>query len=88
MSGPASLPPSVRQVADLLADGRDDRAVAREVGVTVRTVRRRVAELMRALQARTRFQAGYLIGRGEAPPGTGPLEDRREEFRGPTQNTT
>ena len=76
------LPPEVRRVAALLAQGLDDRGVSRREYVTVRTVRRRVARLLRFLGAATRFQAGYLLGRveivppvergGTAPPGAAP----------------
>lgn len=41
-----------------LSAGRKDQAAARELGVSVRTYRRRVAELMVLLGADSRFQAG------------------------------
>ena len=47
----------------LLAAGLQDEAVADELGVSVRTVRRRVADLMEDLGARTRFQAGTQAAR-------------------------
>ena len=47
----------------LLADGLQDDAVAAKLGVSVRTVRRRVAELLEDLGARTRFQAGVQAAR-------------------------
>jgi DNA-binding CsgD family transcriptional regulator len=47
----------------LLADGSKDEAAARALGVSVRTVRRMVADLMRRLDARSRFQAGILAQR-------------------------
>ncbi|MBL7623061.1 helix-turn-helix domain-containing protein [Frankia sp. AgB1.8] len=47
----------------LLADGLKDEAVARALGVSVRTVRRMVAELMHRLDARSRFQAALLAQR-------------------------
>lgn len=47
----------------LLADGLQDEAVAEKLGVSVRTVRRRVAELLEDLGARTRFQAGVQAAR-------------------------
>lgn len=46
------------QVLDLLARGVKDETAARELGLGVRTYRRRVAELMTALGATSRFQAG------------------------------
>ncbi|ATE57583.1 MULTISPECIES: response regulator transcription factor [Actinosynnema] len=45
-------------VADALNRGWTDDAAARELGMSVRTYRRRVAELMAALGASSRFQAG------------------------------
>ncbi|MGW6276366.1 LuxR C-terminal-related transcriptional regulator [Kribbella sp. NPDC055071] len=42
----------------LLAAGFKDDAIARQLGLSSRTVGRRVAELMETLGARTRFQAG------------------------------
>ena len=46
------------QVLDLLGRGVKDEAAARTLGLGVRTYRRRVAELMAALGAESRFQAG------------------------------
>lgn len=46
------------QVLRMLADGLTDEAVARRLGVSVRTVRNDVASTMSALQADSRFQAG------------------------------
>ncbi|WP_181777579.1 response regulator transcription factor [Amycolatopsis pittospori] len=52
----------IRQLApavlDLLGRGVKDEAAARALGLGVRTYRRRVAELMSALGAESRFQAG------------------------------
>src|SRR5690625_3378780 len=50
------------RVLDLLARGTKDEAAARLLGLGVRTYRRRVAELMDALGAESRFQAGLLAG--------------------------
>jgi hypothetical protein len=46
------------QVLDLLSRGVKDEAAARTLRLGVRTYRRRVAELMEALGAESRFQAG------------------------------
>ncbi|MFI2104318.1 DNA-binding response regulator [Isoptericola sp. NPDC019693] len=46
------------QVLDLLSQGVKDESAARAMGMGVRTYRRRVAELMAALGAESRFQAG------------------------------
>lgn len=47
-----------REVLTLMAAGLKDRAIARSLGVTERTVSRRIQELMRRLDADTRFRAG------------------------------
>lgn len=46
------------QVLDLLGQGVKDESAARTLGLGIRTYRRRVAELMGALGAESRFQAG------------------------------
>lgn len=50
-------------VLRLLASGSKDEAIARSLGVSVRTVTRIVAELMGELGAASRFQAGVLAAR-------------------------
>ncbi|HSV38317.1 MAG TPA: helix-turn-helix domain-containing protein [Nocardioidaceae bacterium] len=50
--------PRDRELLRLLASGMKDRAIARTLGVTERTVGRRVTELMERLDADTRFKAG------------------------------
>ncbi len=52
--------PQERTLLRLLSRGAKDEAAARHLGVSVRTVRRMVADLMRRLNARSRFQAGIL----------------------------
>ncbi|WP_035905608.1 helix-turn-helix transcriptional regulator [Knoellia subterranea] len=47
-----------RELLMLMAGGLKDRAIARSLGVTERTVSRRIQELMRRLDADTRFRAG------------------------------
>lgn len=46
-----------RELLAMLAAGMKDRATARALGVTERTVTRRITQLMRQLGAQTRFQA-------------------------------
>lgn len=50
--------PRGEMVLQLLGDGLTDDAIARRIGVSVRTVRTEVASLMTNLDARSRFQAG------------------------------
>jgi DNA-binding CsgD family transcriptional regulator len=53
-----------RKLLDQLVAGAKDEQIARALGVSVRTVRRRVAELMEELGADSRFQAGvHAAGR-------------------------
>jgi len=63
--GDGDAPPSAAELLllQLLADGAKDESAARSLGVSVRTVRRMVADLMRRLEARSRFQAGILAKR-------------------------
>jgi sugar-specific transcriptional regulator TrmB len=51
------------RLMSLLAAGLKDEAIARQLGVSLRTVHRRTSELSTALGARTRFQAGVLAER-------------------------
>jgi DNA-binding NarL/FixJ family response regulator len=59
---PSPLPRNA-VVLRLLADGLTDDAVARRIGVSVRTVRNDVASVMVSLGARSRFQAGVRAAR-------------------------
>jgi len=49
-----------RTALRLLANGLTDERIARKLGVSLRTVSRLVSEVMRYLQAESRFQAGVL----------------------------
>ena len=51
------------EVADLLAAGYKDEAIARQLQVSVATVRRRIQRLNAHLNATTRFQAGMAYAR-------------------------
>lgn len=48
----------LRDIAKLLADGLTDEAIARRLGMSLRSVRRHVARLMKTLNSVSRFQAG------------------------------
>ncbi|MFF1873205.1 LuxR C-terminal-related transcriptional regulator [Kitasatospora herbaricolor] len=57
-----------RRLLSLLATGMRDNAIAHTLGVTERTVRRRITELMERLDASTRFRAGIrAVQRGWIP---------------------
>lgn len=45
-----------------LVDGATDDVIARELGMSVRTCRRHIAEIMKEIGAKTRMNAGYLLG--------------------------
>ena len=52
-----------RTIAGLMAKGFTDEALARKLGMSVRTCRRHIATLMRELEAVSRFQAGVAASR-------------------------
>lgn len=61
-AGPAS-PDLRRFLLQQLAGGAQDEQIARRLGISLRTVRRRVAEVMAELGAESRFQAGVEASR-------------------------
>jgi Bacterial regulatory proteins, luxR family len=78
-SGPAAARavtgPITAALTRLLADGVKDEVIARRLGMSIRTCRRHIAELMENLGARSRFQAGAIAEREgltawPVPPGT------------------
>ncbi|HEY0936000.1 MAG TPA: DNA-binding response regulator [Trebonia sp.] len=56
------LAPEAREILRALGAGLTDEAAARHLGTSLRTYRRRVAGLMAALEAGSRFQAGVRAG--------------------------
>lgn len=57
---PTSLATGIDALLPLLAAGLNDKAIAHELGISVRTLIRRISDLLGTLGARTRFQAGWL----------------------------
>jgi DNA-binding NarL/FixJ family response regulator len=57
-TAPPQIDEQGREILRLLSAGQKDEAAARRLGVSVRTYRRRVADLMALLGAESRFQAG------------------------------
>ncbi|MFF0266227.1 TrmB family transcriptional regulator [Kribbella sp. NPDC004536] len=55
-------PDDDRTLIALLASGMGDQAIARELGISLRTVGRRVRRVQSSLNAATRFQAGVAVG--------------------------
>ncbi|GLY89924.1 DNA-binding response regulator [Actinoallomurus iriomotensis] len=54
--------PDGRAILRTLGAGMTDEVAARSMGISLRTYRRRVAELLRALDSDSRFQAGLRAG--------------------------
>ncbi|WP_441245530.1 LuxR C-terminal-related transcriptional regulator [Kitasatospora sp. McL0602] len=50
-------------ITHLLVDGVEDKIIARQLGMSLRTCQRHISEIMRLLGARNRIHAGYLIHR-------------------------
>lgn len=49
-----------RTILQMLIEGNKDELIARRIGVSVRTCRRHIAELLQGMGANSRFQGGYL----------------------------
>ena len=62
-AGDHGLRPLEQQILLMLSDGATDELIARKVGVSVRTIRRTIADLTERLRASSRFQAGVNAGR-------------------------
>lgn len=58
-------------IVAMLAEGLEDKSIARRLGMSVRSCQRHVAEVMKALGAKSRFQAGFLIGQFRERPDAG-----------------
>ncbi|MFF1561662.1 LuxR C-terminal-related transcriptional regulator [Streptomyces sp. NPDC058279] len=59
----AGLSRRERELMYLLASGHTDEAISKKLGISLRTVRRTVSNLMALLEARSRFEAGVLAAR-------------------------
>jgi sugar-specific transcriptional regulator TrmB/DNA-binding CsgD family transcriptional regulator len=59
----ARLPEESRDIVRLMAAGLNDKAIAHELGLSMRTLNRRISELMAQLNARSRFQIGWIASR-------------------------
>lgn len=73
----ASDKPALGDIVALLASGMQDETVARQLGVSARTLQRRLQVMFEQLGSRTRFQAGFRAGlqaagdRSDGPHGDG-----------------
>ncbi|WP_250405363.1 LuxR C-terminal-related transcriptional regulator [Streptomyces cellostaticus] len=61
LDGSASLDQVKQAISQLLVAGHKDDFIARRLGISVRTCRRHIAEIMQRLNAESRFQAGYVL---------------------------
>jgi DNA-binding NarL/FixJ family response regulator len=52
------LNPTQEAILRLLAEGETDQSIARSLGITTRTVTRRIGEIYEVLGVESRFQAG------------------------------
>lgn len=52
-------------IVDLLAAGLKDESIARRLGMSLRTARRHIADIMETLGAESRFQAGVLAAKAQ-----------------------
>lgn len=57
------LSPAHEELLQLMAAGLNDKAIAHELGLSIRTLNRRILKLTRSLNAKTRFQIGWLASR-------------------------
>ncbi|WP_327350923.1 LuxR C-terminal-related transcriptional regulator [Streptomyces sp. NBC_01304] len=57
-AGPAGPTPQERELLRMLADGGKDESAARALGISIRTERRMVADLMHRVNANSRFELG------------------------------
>jgi DNA-binding NarL/FixJ family response regulator len=62
------LTPRQREVLALLLDGKSNKMIARDLGISVETVKDHVAAVLRTLGVNSRTQAVLAIGRLDAPP--------------------
>jgi DNA-binding CsgD family transcriptional regulator len=53
----------VKELLTLLVAGLNDKSIAHEMGISASTLNRRITELAKRLNARTRFQLGWLADR-------------------------
>ena len=63
---PLRLDPDDRYLLTLLVSGIPDKAIASQMGVSTRTVQRRVSTLMDSMSVETRVELAYVVGRQQA----------------------
>jgi DNA-binding NarL/FixJ family response regulator len=71
-AAPVELSDTEGEILRILATGATDEVVARQLGVSVRTVRRLTAALMTRYEAQSRFELGVKLGQMGWGHGAGP----------------
>ncbi|MFC7218055.1 hypothetical protein ACFQLX_07720 [Streptomyces polyrhachis] len=66
--GEAQSQETLRRIVVLLARGRTDDQISRELALSKRTVQRRIAQLMELYGVTSRFALGFALGRRRRPP--------------------
>jgi len=66
--GQPVLSDALEQMIPLLAAGLNDKTIAHETGISATTLNRRIAELMKVFDTRTRFQLGWRAALDTAVP--------------------
>ncbi|MEV5606792.1 helix-turn-helix transcriptional regulator [Streptomyces sp. NPDC052225] len=69
-----------RSIARLLVEGHVDEAIARRLGMNVRTCRAHIAKLAAALGSGSRAQLGFLIARSGLLEAAAPTTKKRDEL--------
>lgn len=77
---PPASPRGGDELLTLLRQGHTDRAIALRLGLSSRTLSRRIALAMSGVRARSRFEFGYLVGRSDV------VESDRQPSRGEADN--
>ena len=67
VSGASRLSTTEQAILAMLINGLTDRAAARELGLSERTVQRRVHEVMAMVEAENRLQLGWHLGQQQQP---------------------
>jgi sugar-specific transcriptional regulator TrmB len=73
----ARLSDAAEQIIPLLAAGLNDKAIAHEAGISAMTLTRRINELMKSFDTRTRFQLGWRAALDAFPNGLPPSSKTR-----------
>jgi hypothetical protein len=77
-----TLPADVaEQVIPLLVAGLNDKSVAHKLGISIATLNRRIAALMKSMDSRTRFQMGWRAAAETFAATSAPSADGKRSSR-------